>query len=971
MDNLKRKRVSQDYTDGYILAAAVMDAFNPDSIKPLVIEGEREQTQNLTALLSTAVVTQTGSTNFEWRVSDDTRKSAIGFLGKRRLLKQAMDLNDTQHDSKSVYQRMFENYVHGTAPALNEQSLDELQASLQAVHLLGNVIEGMPNEKAVAAHVRKKMFLQQFRLLADEHFMGRQGELRRLERFVDVLPISGLRSVGRMARNFASNTLGFKSVVRHLPLLVIGPGGMGKSAFLAKFLLNHVTLAPGGDFAFAYIDFDRSAIWPDEPLTILADIAAQLANQTGSSSAEFLQLQQDIAKELFVGQTYSADYDSYESFSNASLSERREERHYRRFRELIESVFEKGREITLLLLLDTFEEVTQRTDIHLSILWEFFADLQILIPRLRVVISGRTDLPREIKHERLDLAPLDPQCAGRLLESYGVSDGPTIQAILDRVGGHPLSLRLTAQLIHAIAEKDRLPVGEVSVSKLFAEQWSQHLAEGILYRRIVDHIEDPVVKKLTNPGFVLREVTPTLILEVLNQPCDLGLQTLDEAKNVFAKLAVYNSLVSQRSEWILRHRPEVRRMILDSLLTTNRKLCELIWHKAIKYYAHQSGTKNRAEEIYCCLMLDENPENISVRWEPGVEKHLMNVRNELPERGRDLLDYRIMLADSGKRDFRSLRGDVAILRRMEGMKLLLARGRSGEALDLYREVAGEELPDPMNPLFPMVARAYAQASDIPRALAMAIQGMDALEQLGLGRSEEYTDLLLLACQISLASARPLRPSGLVIFKQKNPGSESSMPASHLFKRFSSASVRSHNKYQHFRVVVHLLELIELEELMQEGRQRNEAYAGIADYLPPPSSLFKTCAAAALKLMSSIDFEQEDIDAMLILRAFSWLGAYYPENPRIRSLLAIQQVRSVFSAEFARVLLDKDIKLRGESQIRYQNQTLIETIGRAISADAMKEWLDSGELSDDELRHFALLLKDEIRVRDLQDRYVAG
>ena len=60
------------------------------------------------------------------------------------------------------------------------------------------------------------------------------------------------------------------------PLFVCGPGGVGKSTLLAKFLLNELERR---DRAVAYLDIDRPTIMPEQPMTLLAEAVPQLAMQ--------------------------------------------------------------------------------------------------------------------------------------------------------------------------------------------------------------------------------------------------------------------------------------------------------------------------------------------------------------------------------------------------------------------------------------------------------------------------------------------------------------------------------------------------------------------------------------------------------------------------------------------------------------------------------------------------------------------
>ena len=60
------------------------------------------------------------------------------------------------------------------------------------------------------------------------------------------------------------------------PLFVFGPGGVGKSTLVARFVLVHVE---ADDLPIAYLDIDRPMIRPEHPQTLLLDAIGQLQPQ--------------------------------------------------------------------------------------------------------------------------------------------------------------------------------------------------------------------------------------------------------------------------------------------------------------------------------------------------------------------------------------------------------------------------------------------------------------------------------------------------------------------------------------------------------------------------------------------------------------------------------------------------------------------------------------------------------------------
>lgn len=944
----------------YVLAASVLDTFNPDRIRPLMTEQTGDLWLHETSfdasavpepaddasfheatfgtplvpeptgdtsfhetafdkLLSNAVVTQTGESSFAWRLSDETRKKAIGFLYSNNLLEHAIQLNTDAVVERNEYQDIFEKFATGQGPVLEGQSLEQLQASLQAIRLLGNTELNLPNEQEVASMVLREGAREELRRLADQHFTGRDKELKTLEEFVDALPSSNLwRRFTRSAGNLASDLLGKKDLLQRRPLLVTGRGGIGKSAFLAKFLLDHITRVDDGTLAYAYLDFDRTAIWPDEPLTLLADIALQLSNQIPTMSARLLDMHDRIVAELAEGQSFTADYDSFESFGGANLSASRTPRYTREFEQILADVLSRRSSVTLLLLMDTFEEVTQRGTTYVDALWHFIEILQDVVPRLRVVISGRSGLPKDIPHGLLDLPPLDADTVNALLRSYGLTDQRNIDAITERVGGHPLSVKLTVQLLQSMAHRGGT-LDDCARDRLFEEKWNQQLVDGVLYRRIVDHIDDPIVKKLANPGFALREVTPQILLDVLNGPCDLGLISVEDARNVFTKLARYNSLVSPRSEWILHHRPEIRAMVLDKLLLANRQQCLSIWENAANFYSTQNTIRARAEELYYRMMLGTSSDQLDKRWIPGVERYLMATRAELPQSAREFLEYRVLLSDqraqSGKRTDQASSRD---LRSAQEMKYALAQARPDRALEIYGRNHKEAMPDPTGPLFPLVARAHAQSRDFDRALDMVERGLSWLEREQLIETYEHLDLLLLQTQIALLACR----EEIVGRSAQAHSWDISISITQIWARFNSHLKLRTDDYQLFRIGIYVLELLELEDdqglldvsvFFESGPSPNPGEINLRDQ---PGKI-RACAEAELGLLEHIRFEREDADALLLLRAFAWLGSYFPEQSPVYRLMLRQEVTNVLTTQYSDFLKDnEELREYGSDALQY-------------------------------------------------------
>lgn len=927
-------------TDAYLLAASVLDSFDPGLIEPFVFDPS--QSRDYDALLAKAVLTQLGPTAFEWRLSDDTRKAGLRVLAKQDRLRQALEANPGH--PRNIYQDVFEQYIRGAAPPLDMQSLDQLQASLQAVRLLSDVVPELPDERAITALVRKQTFLQQFRLLADYHFCGRIKELSRLEAFVDALPVSGLRRLRRTVLSFVSEQLGMDSFVRTPPLLIQGPGGIGKSSLLAKFLIAHADRGTQDSLVFAYVDFDRGGIWPDEPLTVLADLAGQFASQAGSHGDELLQLQNHINESLCRSEDYSVEYDSSESLGSGSVAQHRQQHYLKQFVELSEHAFSHGKRTTMLLVFDSFEEVTHRGESHVLTLFRFLNELQSAMPRLRTVLSGRGSLRLQVDHHKLELRPVDPETTLAILQSYEIADPAILECIIERVGGHPLSIRLAAQLVVMSQRDAGLNRAADGWQELFRSKLEARLDEGVLFRRIVDHIDDAEVRKLISPGFVLRLVTPELILYVLKEPCALTVSSLDEARALFSRLAQYNSLVSQRSNWQLKHRADVRGLILEGLRRTRPELCQQIWRSAVAYYSDKTSVMHRAEEMYCRLMLREAPHAMNQRWLSGIEKLLSNSQDELPRESADFLQYKMLSRGSGANVAPQFSGDAQSMREAEEMKYLLSRGNAKAALDVPTRLS-KPGDNPVEPLYALTARAYAQLGEFDSAFQMAHQGLKVLDGGFQTEASNYLDLLLLAAQMSLEWRR----SGMDA--QQHSRASPAIPEEQLWRWCVAVPHGRATRYRRLRVTVYVLELIRLDK--GGGRPYGA-----------PGNLEAQCVANALRLLRKIASFEGEINGLFVLRMYGLLAADQPARTELRLLLALDPVLATLADGFAKNL-GKRIEEAGAQLQVFDSKAslLLAYLTSDVIAPVRRLTLESDKFSDLDFQLLAHAVALEFARRD--------
>jgi hypothetical protein len=939
--------------DGYVLAASVLDTFQPERLQPV---GGFER--DLGKLLDISVMSKNENGMIEWRLPNDIRRSALQTLAKQNSLRHTLEANKSAADVESPYQVMFEKYVTGGAGIpLERQSLEELQASLNAVRLLEGLAIDLPDADQVRGALHRQGFIHQFELLADNHFVGREGELRQLRDFVDVLFPTSILTKARRASTNILGSMGLVSILHEEPLLLTGMGGMGKSALLSKFLLEHLHAEKSPDLLFAYVDFDKPAIWPDQPMTVLAEIAQQLALQVPAHATKFQGLSSQLVAELSMSTAYASDFDSFEAFGSIGThGQRLESAAIEEFASICQSALKQASRRTLLLVFDTFEEVSQRSVWHQQHLLQFVGQLQHIMPRLRVVISGRgmhpdsdeayatgivDQLAKAVKPLELEELSEDESC--HLLESLGSSNQLTNKAIVRRVGGHPLSLRLAAQLVATVAQRLGRSATELTSADLFGKEWLDHMSEGVLYRRIIAHIPDEPLKKLANPGLVLREITADIIFNVLNEPCELGLQSRSDADALFNRLKQFNQLVSIQGHHVLRHRPELRQRLLNELRHGQPQLCREIWSRAAHdYMNHDYG---RAEELYCRLMLDEPTERLAERWQSGLEKSLLRSRSEMPVRARQFLDLMALMADGRSLSDLQVGSDLDQALLAEEMKLLLSRGSAKEALNLFRATSSGRVPRFDSVLYSVHVRAIAQSGDLDKAMAMALTGLDRLEDSEKAGSPRYDELLLLCCQVTQAQhnedSRPVRLLFSRALRRSKP-----LQAGELWRRFLKVDLSSERHVLVLRIAVALLELFDMEGV------------GGPDAVLSESKQANSCAKRALGALRRLRPDYFGVDGGLLLRSMAWLCAYVGPVAEIKELLGVPHAITVLRSDYQESLKEY-LAIEG-TELEPEFIALMSYFSKKKN---QPQFFGPDWLTDEQMTRFCSALLRAIRARD--------
>lgn len=644
-DLLNNEMGDSDIRWSYREAASVLSFFDMNSLKP--VDGiEPNKQEALQSLEADSWLVPDATRKLQWTLRADSRKAALKRLKTEDNIKKALEANPDR--PQDPLQLTFESYVFHKAQPLETQSPQQLFDTLQVAEWLKGLVEGVPDPAVVRQKIENESLLAPFRFLVGDHFRGREAELRRLSDYVGTTEASGVGDILARGFNYVF------SIREKLPLFIYGPGGVGKSTLLAKFILDNVSFfknpqpsgtqpklvgSQDGRFPFAYLDFDRPSLIAEEPITLLLEALRQLEIQFPESRVSLSRLRESWLQRI----TSRSPRKREEAELGSPPANFRIEGRSLFFDEFAEEVkLLTPEDKPFLLVLDTFEEVQYRSSAFVDEVFSFLDDLQKRIPTLRTVLSGRAPVQSpNFKTDDLPLAKFDVEVAQGFLMSHGIEDPALARRVAEQVGGNPLTLKLAVELLRREAP-DSSGIRDLKVPGFFRKLEDEAI-QAQLFTRILEHIHDPEVAKLAHPGLALRRITPELILKVLAGPCGVEVKNLDEAKVLFEKLSREVALVTQISTDVIIHRPDLRSVMLEPLTKDKPDEVAKIHQAAIDYYQQFDDDISRAEEIYHRLSLDFEREVLKSRWRDGVRQYLGSAIEELPMRGRGFLAVRLRL----------------------------------------------------------------------------------------------------------------------------------------------------------------------------------------------------------------------------------------------------------------------------------------------------------------------------------------
>lgn len=658
-----------------------------------------------------------------WRLRLPIRHETLRDLGVDGVRRELDRPDAIRAGDDDVTHRMARRLIEGERE-LSGLSATQLSGILRAVVWLAPLGLDLPTEPAVRAALDLANVLAPLRAVAGPDFVGRERELDLLEDHLYQPMADGATA-----------------------LALHGPGGVGKSTLLARFVLDHVGQGPHHrrehPLLFSYLSFDRAELDAQYPLTLLGEAARQMSLQAPELVAPLAHVRQEI-DELLAAQTALRN----EAATLRGSSKRDVGRHQSDagkvagyFAEVVGSV---TGDTPILVVLDTFEMAQRRSRSFLRQLDEALHRMQRRLPALRVVVAGRAPV-EELTVHNMPLEGLDERQSTalltRALRGHKV-DTALIRLIVDRVSGNPLSLRLAADLV--IREGSRAIASGRGRRRLLYDLRAEQV-QGVLYRRILDHV-DKQVRPLASPGLVVRQITPAVIREVLAEPCGLGAVTQEQAAALFELLRREVALVTEARPGVLVHRTDVRREMLPLLEAEDVDRVRDIHERAVRYYEGRTEIDDLVEHLYHRLMLGQDTATLDAHWHDAAATFLEDAWDELPPEARVYLAGRLG-TEADPADLAAADRTAWIRQATSQARALLDAGQPGQALHILR---GRELAPRDLAVTRLVVEALAAQGHEHEALAEAQAAITEADERGLG--PEFVQLNLLAARIAEDSA---------------------------------------------------------------------------------------------------------------------------------------------------------------------------------------------------------------------------
>ena len=166
----KNEREQQEFLEprraAFRQAAAVLSSFDPLTLQP--VNGTAKPAEALGVLIDDAAkVANDDEGRGRWALIAAVRRHTLQLLGTRERMLEALKANPDR--LKTTTQLIFESYIRGDFPRLDEQDLSQLQDALTVVGWLDGALPGLPNPAELRRRIEERGLYAPFEQLAGKH----------------------------------------------------------------------------------------------------------------------------------------------------------------------------------------------------------------------------------------------------------------------------------------------------------------------------------------------------------------------------------------------------------------------------------------------------------------------------------------------------------------------------------------------------------------------------------------------------------------------------------------------------------------------------------------------------------------------------------------------------------------------------------------------------------------------------------
>ncbi|MCM2477555.1 ATP-binding protein [Rhizobium sp. CG5] len=575
--------------------AAVVGTFDPLRLLAKAVPGARDEAfeDRVFSELSASVEEVADTTQVLWRLQPEVRREALRELALLDELDRTIAQTAPERGDRfgHILQATLRKGAAGNGADIQKMSKDDLM--LQALAL--DFARSLParrnsttREPAIDPRILLARQAERRRqdYVAPTKLFGRDDATKALDRYI---------AEGAIMSPFIRMAPPAGEPVRLRPLLLTGIGGSGKSALVAD-LMRRTQRSDWSGPIVACLDFDQRNVALGGEREWLNELTRQIGFARPGLDAALSKIRSNARQELHNRTLKTTDVDRLTGTDSLLVVSG--------MREELQKALGDGAlaSQTLVVIVDTFEEVLVRSDIRAASLSQepfglvlsfidsltrlVSADSEPVFGAVRAIIAGRADpFPTDKStsarwfEASWEVGELDIDAASEFLRGRAdrhVFTKARAQRIVQVLPRFPLILILLAAFARG---RNAQEIDEVIGAAQGTGILGAAASTRVLYSRFLDRLKDHIINdatgerlvprgdlvRLAHPGLALSVVTPELIRHVLAVPTGLGAIDEQRARDLFSALSREVWLVERVGDDAVRHIPVLRRIMLPML----------------------------------------------------------------------------------------------------------------------------------------------------------------------------------------------------------------------------------------------------------------------------------------------------------------------------------------------------------------------------------------------------------------------